>query len=121
MRIDVYHHFPIDAEQRINQRLDRVFAILETIKQSNIIILSLLKREEKEIHAMAKELDEMILAITEIESVGESTIAAMEALAAKVDALVAGGGTPEQFAALTAEMRAKSALIATAIQANARP
>lgn len=64
--------------------------------------------------------EELKAAVAELKTVEEGVIATLDALAARVDALVAAGGTPEEFAALTADIRAQREALAAAVVKNTR-
>jgi predicted PP-loop superfamily ATPase len=100
MDIHIYHHFA-DTEKEITKKLNRILA-------------TLMRMEQKEVH-MSQELDDLKAAVAENAALDDSIIQLVEGLAAQIVALK---DDPVALAALATEVRAKSALIAAAIQAN---
>jgi hypothetical protein len=99
MRIDVYHH--IVPSNEVNHKLDKILAVLSAIKQEEGI--------------MSQALDDLAAAVAENTALDQSAIDLIGGLAAQIEALK---DDPVALAALAAEVRAKSAALAAAIQAN---
>ena len=75
-----------------------------------IKIAKILQREKQ----MAQELDDLTAEVAATVGVENSVAVLLNGIAAKIDALVAAGGKPEQFAALSGQLKAARETIATA-------
>jgi hypothetical protein len=100
MDIHIYHHFA-EKEKEVTKLLNRILA-------------TLVRMETQEVQ-MSQELDDLKAAVAENSALDDSIIQLVNGLAAQIEALK---DDPAALAALAVEVRAKSALIAAAIQAN---
>ena len=99
IKVDVYHHFA--EEDPYAKKLDNILALLKSV--------------QKEEQHMSQELDDLKAAVAENTALDQSAIDLINGLAAQILALK---DDPVALAALSAEIKAKSAALAAAIQAN---